>query len=377
MKSLYLDYSATTPLAEEVISEITSNFEHFGNPSSSHPYGWYMEEKVSLARGKIAKALGCASENIVLTSGATEANNLALKGVAKLHSSAHLISVATEHRSILDPLYSLGQDSCDLSILEVNELGQIDLNRLEESISNKSRLLSVMLANNEIGTIHPVSKIAEICKRKNVLLHCDATQGLGRLPIDVDKLGVDLLSISAHKCYGPKGIGALYVRPGVVLKPLIEGGGHEGGLRSGTLNTLGIIAFGVAAQLAHESQEQDALRMQELSSLLFKELQRQLPEVVLNGPQERLPGSLNVSLMGVSNERLLAKLQTKLAFSLASACQSAKKDPSHVLAALGLPKTRVSSAIRLSLGRPSTRQDVVSAAEILANGALKVLNSGK
>ena len=162
-----------------------------------------------------------------------------------------------------------------------------------------------------------------------------------------------------------------------VLKPLIEGGGHEGGLRSGTLNTLGIIAFGVAAQLAHESQEQDALRMQELSSLLFKELQRQLPEVVLNGPQERLPGSLNVSLMGVSNERLLAKLQTKLAFSLASACQSAKKDPSHVLAALGLPKTRVSSAIRLSLGRPSTRQDVVSAAEILANGALKVLNSGK
>ncbi|MCL4139723.1 UNVERIFIED_CONTAM: hypothetical protein GTU68_052031, partial [Idotea baltica] len=278
----------------------------------------------------------------------------------------HLLSVATEHRAVLDPLESLSKQNYSVDILSVNELGELDLEELEKKIQKSTKIVSIMLANNEIGTIHPIEKISKICKQKSVLLHCDATQALGRIKIDVNTLGVDLLSISAHKCYGPKGVGALFVRPRVVLAPQIEGGGHERDLRSGTLNTLGISGFGVAAELADTLQATDAEQLNRLSARLMKQLEDELGEIILNGSStKRLPGSINISIPSISNERLLAKIQTKLAFSLASACQSAKKEPSHVLSALGIEKSRISSSIRLSIGRYSTENEIDRAANIL------------
>lgn len=364
MKCIYLDYCATSPIAPEVQECIVEMLPHFGNPSSEHPFGWFVAEKIQIAREQVAQAINARPEEIIFTSGATESNNLALQGVvrprlAKGVSDTHLISAPTEHRAILDPLTALQAQGTRASLLSVDNEGHIDLSELEHLLEKGATLVTLMLANNEIGTIHPIVEVAKHCAQYGALLHCDATQGLGRLRLDVQELGVDMLSLSAHKCYGPKGVGALYVKRGTPISEILHGGGHEAELRSGTLNTLGIVAFGCAARLAANQQTEDSQRIQTLTGTLAQLLEDSLGEIHYNGSSsETLPGLLALSIPGVQNTRLLSKLQTKVAFSLSSACQSASKTPSHVLSALGLKRSRVDSAIRLSLGRYTTAEEL-------------------
>ncbi|HBY81100.1 MAG TPA: IscS subfamily cysteine desulfurase, partial [Cyanobacteria bacterium UBA11148] len=344
-RPIYLDNHATTPMDKRVLEAMLPYFtEHFGNPSSiSHAYGWEAEAAVKQARTTLAEAINATPEEIIFTSGATEANNLAIKGVAEAYFSKgrHIITLQTEHRAVIDPCRYLESLGFEVTFLPVQPDGLINLTQLEKAIRRDTILVSIMAANNEIGVLQPLSEIGEICRQNQVLFHSDAAQAIGKIPLDVQAMKIDLMSLTAHKIYGPKGIGALYVRrrnPRVHLAPQIQGGGQERGMRSGTLYTPQIVGFAKAVELALDVQESDSQYLLQLRDYLWKELSR-LPGIHLNGhPTQRLSGNLNISVEGVDGSALLLGLQPVMAVSSGSACSSATVAPSHVLLALGHPE---------------------------------------
>jgi cysteine desulfurase len=346
--------------------------ERFGNPASrNHAFGWEAQEAVEVAREQVGALIGATAKEIVFTSGATESNNLAIKGAALYYEKKgkHIITVATEHKAVLDSCHALERDGFEVSYLDVKADGRIDLDVLAAAIRPDTILVSVMFANNEIGVIQPVAEIGALCKEKGVLFHCDAVQALAYVPINVEALGIDLLSISAHKMYGPKGIGALYVRrgrPRVRLQALIDGGGHERGLRSGTLPTHQIVGLGKAAELCKEAIEGGEVeKIRALRDRLWTGLQAELDELYLNGSWEhRLPNNLNVSFAYVEGEAMMMGIK-RIACSSGSACTSASLEPSYVLRALGVDVELAHTSIRFGIGRFNTEAEVDEALAII------------
>ncbi len=425
---IFMDYHSTTPLDPRVLEAMTPYFtDDFGNAASrNHEYGWKAEAAVEKARKQIGALIGASDKEIVFTSGATESNNLALKGVVEFYKDKgdHLVTVATEHKAILDickrlerqrldridelkiqrlmELTGADVNADDLATLEIkHELdkdvvlgrwieklrvgarvtyltpkkdGLVDLKELEAAITDKTILVSVMLANNEIGVVQPVEEIGKLCRAKGVLFHTDAVQGVGKVPFDVEKAKADLVSLSAHKMYGPKGVGALYVRrkPRVRIAPIIDGGGHERGMRSGTLNVAGIVGFGAAAELAMKEMATEAPRLKALRDRLLAGLQKNLDMLTVNGSMEhRLPGNLNISFAYAEGEALMMGIKS-IAVSSGSACTSASLEPSYVLRALGVPEDMAHSSIRFGLGRFTTEEEVDYAIELVTRAVKKL-----
>jgi cysteine desulfurase len=374
---VYLDYSATTPVdprvAQKMIPFLT---EHFGNPASrSHAFGWKAEEAVEEARAHVAALLNADPKEIVWTSGATEGNNLAIKGAANFYKTKgkHLITQKTEHKAVLDTFRELERQGFEATYLDVDENGILAVEKFKAAIRPDTILASVMMVNNEIGVIHPVWEIAEICKQKGIIFHCDAVQGGGRVEIDMGKLKADLLTITAHKMYGPKGIGALYVRrkPRVRIEAQIHGGGHERGFRSGTLATHQIVGFGEAARLAKAEMAADNQRIGALRDRLLRAVE-DIEEVYVNGDlEQRIPHNLNVSFNYVEGESLIMAVKD-IAVSSGSACTSASLEPSYVLRALGRSDELAHSSVRLTLGRFTTEEEVDFAAELLRRKVAKL-----
>lgn len=370
---IYMDNHATTRVDPRVVEAMLPYFtEHYGNAASrSHSFGWKAEEAVEAAREELAHALGAAKREIIFTSGATESNNLALKGAAQMLRAQgnHIITVQTEHRAVLDPCRRLQSEGFDVTFLPVDSAGLVDPRQVADAITPATILVSVMAANNEIGVLQPISEIGRLCKERRILFHTDATQAVGKIPVDVEAMGIDLLSFSAHKIYGPKGIGALYVRnrnPHVRLSPLMEGGGHERGLRSGTLAVPSIVGFGRACQLCLQEMHAEGPRLIALRQQLWSGLQSRMDGCRVNGhASRRLPGNLNVSFAGVRGEALLMGLKN-LAVSSGSACTSASVEPSYVLKALGLEDDLSHSSIRFGLGRFNMEEEVDFAIEEVA-----------
>lgn len=363
---VYLDNHATTPVDPRVLEAMLPYFgEKFGNAASrSHAFGWEAEAAVDEAREQVAQIIQAASpREIVFTSGATESDNLAIKGVAESYRDKgdHIITCATEHRAVLDSCKALERRGYRVTYLGVDRYGIVRLDQLREAVTDKTVLISVMAANNEIGTIQPIREIGQLAKEKGILYHCDATQGAGKIPMSVEEMGIDLLSLSGHKIYGPKGVGALYVRskrPKVRLSPIIDGGGHERGMRSGTLNVPGIVGLGKACQIAMHELAREAARLTQLRARLKDGIFGQLDEVYVNGhPTQRLPGNLNVSFAHVEGESLMMALK-EIAVSSGSACTSAALEPSYVLRALGIPEALAHTSIRFGLGRFNTEEEV-------------------
>jgi cysteine desulfurase len=354
-KPIYLDYQATTPVDPRVLDAMLPYFnEKFGNAASrTHAYGWEAEKAVELARKRIASLLGASASEIVFTSGATESNNLAIKGVPE----GQVITVATEHKAVLDPVKRRG----NATVLPVRPNGLLDLNQLRDAIRQDTVLVSTMHANNEIGVIQPIHEIGAICRERGVLFHCDAAQSFGKIPVDG---GIDLTSVSAHKIYGPKGVGALYIRKGLRLAAQIDGGGHESGMRSGTLNVPAIVGFGEACAICEREMDAESTRLIALRDRFLA----QLPDGArVNGSMEhRLAGNLNVSFEGIDAKSLLLELP-QLAISTGSACTSATAEPSHVLKALGAPPS-----IRIGLGRFTTEDEIDRAAALIAAAVTKL-----
>lgn len=364
-RPIYLDCHATTPLDERVLAAMLPYFtEHFGNSSSiGHVYGWEAEAAVKQGREILAEAINATPKEIVFTSGATEANNLALKGVAEAYfqKGRHIITVETEHNAVLDPCDYLRSLGFEVTFLPVQKDGLIDRTDLEKAFRPDTILVSVMAANNEIGVLQPLAEIGAICRDRQVLFHTDAAQAIGKIPLDVEAMKIDLLSMTAHKVYGPKGIGALYVRrrnPRVQLAPQLHGGGHEGGMRSGTLYTPQIVGFAKAVELALAEQDIETKRLTQLREKLWQQLQ-QLDGVHLNGhPTQRLPGNLNISVEGVDGAALLLGLQPVMAVSSGAACSSVKTAPSHVLMALRHSQQLAYASLRFGIGRFNTDREI-------------------
>ncbi len=369
-RPIYFDCHATTPVDPRVLTAMLPYFtEHFGNAASvGHAYGWEAEAAIQQARESLARAIHATPEEIIFTSGATEANNLALKGVAEAYFSQgrHIITLQTEHNAVLDPCHYLESLGFEITILPVQSDGLLDLNLLEKTLREDTILVSVMAANNEIGVLQPISEIGKLCRDRNILFHTDAAQAIGKIPLDVEH--IDLMSLTAHKVYGPKGIGALYVRrrnPRVQIAPQLQGGGHERGMRSGTLYTPQIVGFGTAIDIALSEMDSEAARILELRDRLGSVLQT-IDGVHLNGhPTQRLPGNLNVSFEGVDGQALLIGVQRAIAVSSGSACTSTKIEPSHVLQALGLSDSLAYASIRFGIGRFNTLEEIDRAAEVV------------
>lgn len=389
---IYMDNHATTRVDPRVVQAMAPLFtEQYGNPGSvSHAFGWQAKEAVDAARGVIARAIGAGERDIVFTSGATESNNLAIRGVAERvnRKGNHLVSVTTEHKAVLDPLARLARRGCEVTLVPVQQAGAtapglLDVDRVADALRDDTMLVSIMLANNEIGVLQPIAEIAKLCHARGVPLHCDATQAVGKIPVDVSALGVDLMSFTAHKLYGPKGVGALYVQrrnAALRLQPQIDGGGQEGGFRSGTLNTPGIVGFARAISLCLEEMESERARLAGLRDRLYAGLTAALDGVTLNGPplapHLRLPGNLNVSFAHVHGEALMMSMRD-LAVSSGSACTSANPEPSHVLRAIGLDEDQTRASLRFGLGRFNTSEEIEFAisAVIEAVGRLRKLSS--
>lgn len=362
---IYLDNNATTRTDPRVVEAMLPYFsEVYGNAASrSHSFGWAAEDAVENARGQLAKVIGADPKEIVFTSGATESNNLAIKGVAEMYAEKgdHIITVVTEHKAVLDTCKHLEKDGKKVTYLGVGKDGLIDLDELKAAITDKTILVSIMAANNEIGVIQPLKEIGALCREHGVLFHTDAVQAYGKIPLDVNALNIDLLSFTAHKIYGPKGVGALYVRrrnPRVKLTAQIDGGGHERGFRSGTLNVAGIVGFGKAAELLQEELESEAERLTALRNRMAQTIKDACDCCYINGHEtQRLPGNLNISFEFVEGESLLMGLKD-VALSSGSACTSASLEPSYVLKAMGLGDELAHSSLRFGLGRFTTEEEV-------------------
>jgi cysteine desulfurase len=363
---IYMDNHATTPLDRRVLDAMIPYFtDKFGNAASrNHSFGWEAEEAVDKARNQIAALINAKSKEIIFTSGATESDNLAVKGIVEFYKDKgnHVITCVTEHKAILDTCRALERmGKATVTYLPVDKYGMVDPDDVCKAITDKTVLISIMYANNEIGTIHPIAEIGEIAKEKGIIFHSDATQGVGKVPVDVERDHIDLMSMSAHKIYGPKGIGALYVRskgPRVRLTAQMDGGGHERGMRSGTLNVTGIVGLGKACEIADAEMTEESRRLIELRGKLQAGIFERLDEVYLNGhPTERLPGNLNLSFAYVEGESLLMGI-SDIAVSSGSACTSATLEPSYVIRALGTDEELAHSSIRFGLGRFNTEEEV-------------------
>lgn len=377
-RPIYLDNHATTAVDERVLEAMLPYFtQHFGNPASiNHQYGWEAETAVKLARQIIADAINCTPEEIVFTSSATEANNLAIKGVAEAYFSKgrHIITLETEHNAVLDPCGYLEKLGFEVSYLPVQEDGLVDLDIFEKTLRPDTILVSMMAANNEIGVIQPLAEIGEICRERGVFFHTDAAQAIGKIPLDVQGMKIDLMSITGHKIYAPKGIGVLYVRrrnPRVQIAAQMHGGGHERGMRSGTLYTPQIVGLGKALELAILEMETEEIRLKSLRDLLWQNMAT-IGDIFLNGhPEKRLPGNLNISVAGVDGQALLLGLQPVMAVSSGSACTSAKIAPSHVLKGLGVPDELAFASLRFGIGRFNTKEEI----EIVSKHAISTIQS--
>ncbi len=362
---IYMDNHATTPLDPRVLDAMMPYLtDRFGNAASrNHKFGWEAEQAVEDARKEIASLIGADPREIVITSGATESDNLAVKGVASMYREKgdHIITCVTEHKAILDTCKHLEKDGFCVTFLRVDSKGFVDLDDLRNAITAKTILISIMTANNEVGVIQDIQQIGKLARERGVLFHTDSVQAAGKIPFNVNEMNVDIASLSAHKIYGPKGVGALYVRrrnPRVLLTPMIDGGGHERGMRSGTLNVPGIVGFGKAAQIAREEMAQESAEMFRLREKLRNTLERELDEVYINGDlQKRLPGNLNMSFAYVEGESLLMGIND-IAVSSGSACTSASLEPSYVLKALGVGEDLAHTSIRFGIGRFNTEEDV-------------------
>ena len=375
---VYLDYSATTPVDPRVAEKMIPYLcEKFGNPASrSHAYGWEAEKAVEEARAEVARYINADPREIVWTSGATEADNLAIKGVAHFYKDKgkHLITVKTEHKAVLDSMRHLETEGFEVTYMDVEENGLLDLAKLEAAIRPDTTLVSVMAVNNEIGVIQDIAAIGEMCRRHGVLYHCDATQAVGKMDLDTEKLKIDLMSLSGHKVYGPKGIGALYVRrkPRVRIEPQIHGGGHERGMRSGTLPTHQIVGMGEAYRLARLEQAEEIKRIAALRDRLKDGIEKNIPEIVINGDMEhRVCSNLNVSFNFIEGESLMMAVKD-LAVSSGSACTSASLEPSYVLKSLGRSDELAHSSIRFTLGRFTTEEEIDFAVKLLTEKVAKL-----
>ena len=370
MKQIYLDNQATTPIDPDVFSAMEPWLkDKFGNAASrNHPYGWEAEEGVEIARESVAAIIGALPKEIIFTSGATEANNLALQGAAKFYQKdgKHIITVSTEHKAVLDVCDYLEKEGFLITRLPVHSDGLLDLNKFEESIQEETILVSVMHVNNEIGIIQPIRKIGAICKKRDIIFHVDAAQSIGKIPINVNEMGIDLLSISAHKLYGPKGVGALYMRrkdPRVQLQPIIFGGGHERGIRSGTLAVHNIVGLGKACEMAEKLMDKESRKIKSLRNHLLESILSDNLNIKVNGSMEkRVAGNLNISFLGINNEAIIAAVP-EIAISSGAACTTSTMEPSHVLLALGLSKEEAYSSLRFGIGRFNTETDIETAAE--------------
>ncbi|WP_373044111.1 IscS subfamily cysteine desulfurase [Vulgatibacter sp.] len=370
-KPIYMDYHATTPLDPRVLEAMMPYLtEHFGNAASrSHPFGWAAEAAVEKARDQVAALIGGTGKEIVWTSGATESINLAIKGIADFYKDKgnHIVTCKTEHKAVLDTCKRLERQGYEVTYLDPDATGRVSAEQVAEAITDKTILVALMLANNEIGTIHPIEEIGRVTRAKGVFFHVDAVQGAGRIPFDVNECNVDLCSISGHKVYGPKGVGALWVRrrPRVRLTAIIDGGGHERGMRSGTLNVPGIVGFGAAAEIAMAERDTEAAKMRQLRDKLEQSITSRLDMVYLNGHREhRLPNNLNLSFAYVEGEGLMMALRD-VAVSSGSACTSASLEPSHVLRACGVEEELAHTSIRFGLGRFTTEEEVDYVAELV------------
>ncbi|QNB45307.1 cysteine desulfurase NifS [Thermanaerosceptrum fracticalcis] len=370
MRRVYLDHSATTPVRPEVAQIVLEYMTNkFGNPSSVHVYGREAKQGLEKAREQVAKLINAKPEEIIFTSGGTEADNLAITGIAQTYANKgkHIITSAVEHHAVLDTCKNLEKLGYTVTVLPVDEYGIIKLEDLKKAITKETILITIMHANNEVGSIQPVAEIGKIAKENGVIFHTDAVQSLGKIPVDVDKMNIDLLSGSGHKIYAPKGIGFLYIRRGVGLKPLTFGGGQERRRRPGTENLPGIVGLGLAAELAGKEMETEMPRIAKLRDRLIAGIMERIPHVRLNGhPQERVPNNVNVSFEFVEGESLLLSLDMKgIAASSGSACTSGSLDPSHVLMAMGICHEIAHGSVRMTLGKANTEEDIDYVLEVL------------
>jgi cysteine desulfurase len=361
---IYMDSHATTPVDPRALEAMLPYFtELFGNAASrSHSFGWSAEKAIELAREQVGALIGGSGKEIVWTSGATESDNLAIKGAAEFYKDKgnHIVTAQTEHKAVLDTCKRLEKEGFQVTYVPVAKDGRVDPQVIAQAMTDKTTVVSIMLANNEVGTVNPVNEIGEIVKARGAIFHIDAVQGVGKIPFDVNASKADLVSLSAHKMYGPKGVGALYVRrkPRVRITAIIDGGGHERGMRSGTLNVPGIVGFGAAAELARKEMPEESKRLFQLRERLRKGLQEQISDTFINGSMEhRLPGSLNISFAFIEGESLLMGLKD-VAVSSGSACTSASLEPSYVLRALGVEEELAHTSIRFGLGRFNTEEEV-------------------
>jgi cysteine desulfurase len=390
-QGIYLDYQATTPTDPRVVEAMLPYFsERFGNPHSvEHAFGWEAEKAVDAARAEIAALIGAEGREIIFTSGATESNNLAIKGAARFQrqhfGKDQVVTLATEHKCVLESVKTLEKEGFRVTVLPVQANGLVDLGRLDAAIDQNTVLVSVMAVNNEIGVIQPMAKIGALCHERGVLFHTDAAQAFGKIPLDVESMGIDLMSISGHKIYGPKGIGALYVRrrrPRVRLTPLMDGGGQERGLRSGTVPPPLAVGLGRAASIAAAEMDKEAKRLASLRDRFLEGLREALgnsgPAIAVNGDlHRRLPGNLNLRIEGVDVHRLLKRLGGRIALSSGSACSSAAVEPSYVLRALGLSEAEAAGSLRVGLGRMTTEAEVDAALEALSKAIRAEGEKGK
>jgi cysteine desulfurase len=370
VRRIYLDYAATTPTHADVVKEMLPFYtENFGNPSSIYSYGLEAKDAVEKARHKVAVLIGARDEEIIFTSGGTEADNFALKGIAFANQGKgnHIITSTIEHHAILETCKFLEKTGFNVTYLPVDKSGLVDPNDVRRAISKKTILVSVMFANNEVGTIQPVAEIAKIAHESGILFHIDGVQAAGHIPIDVNKIGIDLLSMSAHKLYGPKGTGALYMRKGIKISPFMHGGGQEKGWRASTENVPGIVGFGKAAELALTEIDSEALRLTQLRDKLIHGILEKVDHSSLNGhPSKRLPNNVNITIDYIEGESMLLNLDMEgICVSTGSACSSASLEASHVLLALGLDHVHAHGSLRFSMGKWTTKEDIERVLEVL------------
>jgi len=379
MQQIYLDNQATTAIDPSVFQAMESWFkDKFGNAASrNHAYGWEAEEAVEIAREAVAAIINALPKEIIFTSGATEANNLALQGAARFYQEQgqHIITIKTEHKAVLDVCGYLEKEGFEITCLPVGKDGILDVNKLADAIRPDTILVSVMHANNEIGVIQPIKEIGALCKSKEIIFHVDAAQSVGKIPVDVIEMNIDLLSISAHKFYGPKGVGALFIRrknPRIQLKPIMFGGGHERGIRSGTLPVPNIVGLGKACEIATEVMINESRKIAALRDALLKGIRAENPNARINGSMKRwLAGNLNMRFPGINNEAVIAAVP-EIAISSGAACTTSTMEPSHVLLALGLSKNEAYSSLRFGIGRFNTKEDIDIASESI-NRCMKKL----
>jgi cysteine desulfurase len=365
---IYLDHAASTPVHDQVFQAMIPFLkEQFGNPSSIHRYGRFAQRAIQNARKQIALLINAQPNEILLTSGGTESNNTAIFGITSLKKGKHLITSSIEHEAILEPCRKLEKEGFRITYIPVDDKGTVNPKDIENSISDDTCLVSIMFANNEVGTIQPIQEISKICNQKNVIFHTDAVQAVGKIGVDVKELGIDLLSISSHKINGPKGVGALYIKNGIKVSPFIYGGGQENGLRSGTENVASIVGFGKACQLAKDNMKPNNLHLQNLRDELISEVMLRIPHVKLNGHQQkRLPNNVHYTFFGVNGEDLIIKLdENGIAASTGSACSVRVQKESHVLKAMGFSHDQITGSLRLTVGISNTELEIKKTVEIL------------